>query len=163
VNVGAIGPVAHGGWLAYTALSPYLNGVQRIPDAAAEPLKAATASASVAVAENAPTSSSVVAAPPFLNPAIGHIAARAALAPVFIVSAAPQDVSPTDAVLYGDSGFLIQAYGAVALLTGPVALTPVYGLPTAPAIPAVAPITPVRPVGPRMLRSPHGLGGDALR
>jgi hypothetical protein len=86
------------------------------------------------------------------------------LAPVFIISAAPQDVTPTDAVLYGDSGFLIQAYGAVALLTGPVALTPVvYGLPTAPAIPAVAPITPVRPVGPRMLRSPHGLGGDTLR
>jgi hypothetical protein len=128
-------------------LSPYLNGVQRTSDAvAAEQLKTARASAAVAVAERAPALSNVVAAPPFLNPAIGHIVARAALAPEFVVSAALPDVSPTDAVLYGDSGFLIQAYGAVALLTGPVALTPVYGLPSAPAIPAVAPITPYPPI-----------------
>jgi hypothetical protein len=143
VSVGAIGASPHSGWLAYAALSPYLNGVHRTSDAiAAAQTQAAPAIAQLAGAEPAPASSIFATAPPFLNPAIGHIAARAALAPQFVVSVAQPDVAPTDAVLYGDSGFLIQAYGAVALLTGPVALTPVYGLPTAPEIPAVAPITP---------------------
>jgi hypothetical protein len=151
MNVGTIDAVSHGGWLTYAALSPYLNGIQRTSDAvAAEQLKTAPASSAVAIAERAPTPANVAAAPPFLNPAIGNIAARVALAPLFVVSAARPDVSPTDAVLYGDSGFLIQAYGAVALLTGPVALTAAYGLPTAPAIPAVAPITPSPPIVPKM-------------
>jgi hypothetical protein len=71
---------------------------------------------------------SIASNPPFLNPAIAQIAARAA-------------VSPTDQVLHGDAGLLVQSYGAVALLTGPVAAAAAYGLPLAPAVPAVAPIT----------------------
>jgi hypothetical protein len=54
---------------------------------------------------------------------------------------APPPQSPTDSVAYGDSGLLVQSYGAVALLTGPIALTPAYGLPAPPAVTAVAPVT----------------------
>jgi hypothetical protein len=48
--------------------------------------------------------------------------------------------SPTDPVLYGDSGLLIQAYGAVALLSGPLAIAPVYAR---PALPAISPVEPL--------------------
>jgi hypothetical protein len=43
-------------------------------------------------------------------------------------------------VLRGDAGELVQAYGAVALIGGPVAFAAAYGLPPAPAVPAVAPV-----------------------
>lgn len=109
------------GAAAYAALSPYLNGVRR------------TAEAQTPVAPPAPATSIVAAGPPFLNPAIGDIAVR---------SSPPPQESPTDAVLHGDSGLLIQSYGAVALLTGPLAQTAVYGLAPAPAIPAASDITP---------------------
>jgi hypothetical protein len=54
---------------------------------------------------------------------------------------APPPVSPTDSVLHGDSGLLIQSYGAVALAASPLAVAALYGLPPKPAIPAVAPVT----------------------
>jgi hypothetical protein len=54
----------------------------------------------------------------------------------------------TDSVLYGDSGELVQAYGAVALIGGPVAFTASYGLPSAPAVPPVAPVS----AAPRLAR-----------
>jgi hypothetical protein len=52
----------------------------------------------------------------------------------------PPPISPTDSVAYGDAGLLVQSYGAVALLAGPLALTPAYGLPATPAVSAVAPV-----------------------
>jgi len=65
------------------------------------------------------------------------------------VAAAPTLPAPTDSVLYGDGGRLVQAYGAVALLATPLALGPIYLQPTAPAIPPVAPLPRVeRAAGP---------------
>jgi len=142
MNVGA---VASGGELAYAALTPHLNGVQRTSDeVAAEQLKTAAANADATVTGRAPASSIAAAAPPFLNPAIWDIAARAALAPVLAVSPAAQSVSPTDFVLYGDSGLLIQSYGAIALFAGPLAIGPVYHRSPAPA-PAIAAVPPLAP------------------
>jgi len=54
---------------------------------------------------------------------------------------APPPASPADSVLHGDSGLLIQSYGAVALAASPLAVAALYGLPPKPAIPAVAPVT----------------------
>lgn len=142
MNVGA---VASGGELAYAALTPHLNGVQRTSDeVAAEQLKTAAANADATVTGRAPASSIAAAAPPFLNPAIWDIAARAALAPVLAVSPAAHSVSPTDFVLYGDSGLLIQSYGAIALFAGPLAIGPVYHRSPAPA-PAIAAVPPLAP------------------
>ena len=53
---------------------------------------------------------------------------------------APPPPSATDSVAYGDSGLLVQSYGAVALLSGPLAFASVYGLPPTPAVPPVAPV-----------------------
>lgn len=138
-----VGTVASGGGLSYVAMTPYLNGVQRTSDElAAEQLKIAAANADATVTGRASASSIVAATPPFLNPAIWDIAARAALAPVLAVSPAPHSVSPTDFVLYGDSGLLIQSYGAIALFAGPLAIAPVYHRSPAPAIAAVPPLAP---------------------
>ena len=138
-----VGTVASGGGLTYVAMTPYLNGVQRTSDElAAEQLKIAAANADATVTGRASASSIVAATPPFLNPAIWDIAARAALAPVLAVSPAPHSVSPTDFVLYGDSGLLIQSYGAIALFAGPLAIAPVYHRSPAPAIAAVPPLAP---------------------
>ena len=52
-----------------------------------------------------------------------------------------QQPSPTNTVLYGDSGTLIQAYGAVALVAGTQALPPVYSQAVTPLVSAVAPVT----------------------
>ena len=136
MNVGAVGAVASGRGAVYAALSPYLNGVRRVSDAvAAQQLKIAAASTTeAAVPARASETSIAAAAPPFLNPAIIDISARAALAPAVAVSAASRSISPTDAVLYGDSGLLIQSYGAVALLTAVLAFARVYDRSPAPAI-----------------------------
>jgi hypothetical protein len=56
-------------------------------------------------------------------------------------AASPAPTSPVDAVLYGDSGTLVQSYGAVALLEAPLAFAPVYLQPLVPAVPPVAPVT----------------------
>jgi hypothetical protein len=92
-----------------------------------------------------------------LNPAITAIATQTALGQAVIAPVAttpnaqpalpaattattPPPQSPTDSVAYGDSGLLVQSYGAVALLAGPIAFTPAYGLPATPAVTAVAPV-----------------------
>lgn len=150
MTVSPIGPVGSGLSPVYAALSPYLNGVVRTSDAAAAATAAqqAAAAASSAVAAAAATAAraqataTVTAAPPFLNPVITAIAGRSVLGPAPAPSAQPASAppSPTDSVAYGDSGLLVQSYGAVALLTGPLAAAAVYGLPRAPAIPPVAPV-----------------------
>lgn len=148
MTVSPIGPVGSGLSPVYAALSPYLNGVVRTSDAAAAAAQQAAAAASSAVAAAAATAAraqataTVTAAPPFLNPAITAIAGQSVLGPAPAPSAQPASAppSPTDSVAYGDSGLLVQSYGAVALLTGPLAAAAVYGLPRAPAIPPVAPV-----------------------
>lgn len=148
MTVSPIGPVGSGLSPVYAALSPYLNGVVRTSDAAAAAAQQAAAAASSAVAAAAATAAraqataTVTAAPPFLNPVITAIAGRSVLGPAPAPSAQPASAppSPTDSVAYGDSGLLVQSYGAVALLTGPLAAAAVYGLPRAPAIPPVAPV-----------------------
>ena len=163
MNVGAVGAIGSGTAPVYAALSPYLNGVRRASNAAAAAeaqavaagKNAAAAEAAIAARQTAETA--VTAAPPFLNPAIPAIAAAtaattsitttdAAPAPLPAVAlvnpntVAPPQPSATDSVLHGDAGELVQAYGAVALVGGPVAFSSVYGLPAAPAVPAVAPV-----------------------
>jgi hypothetical protein len=134
-GIGAVGPVGGGG--AVYALSPYLNGVVRTPDAvaAAEAATAATAAPAAAVASVADTNAAAAAARaveiagsapavPFANPAIDDIAAE----------------TTVNASLQGDAGLLVQSYGAVALAAGPLAPAPVYIQPLTPAIPPVAPV-----------------------
>ena len=55
------------------------------------------------------------------------------------ISAATSAPTPVP-VLYGDSALLIQSYGAVALLSGPLNAPPVYVEQPAPAIRPVEPI-----------------------
>lgn len=148
-GVGAIGPVGGGG--AVYALSPYLNGVVRTADAvvatqAAAAADAARAAQSAAAATAAASAqSAAIAAPvaPFANPAIADIAQQTAVTATLATPTAPAPAppSPTDTVLHGDSGTLVQAYGAVALIEPPLALAPLYTQPVAPAIPPVAPVT----------------------
>jgi hypothetical protein len=143
MNVGAVGPVGSGAPSVYAALSPYLNGVRRTSDAAAAAqVRASAAAASAArtaaaLAARAQAAATVPAAPPFLNPAIPVIAVRTTI----VNAVAPAPPSPTDSVLHGDAGMLVQAYGAVALLAAPLAIASAYGLPATPAIPAVTPVT----------------------
>jgi hypothetical protein len=141
----------------YAALSPYLNGVRRTSNAAAAAqAQAAAAATSAAAAQAAATAraeaAAAVTAPaaaPFLNPAIPQIADATTFgaldtSPVTTVNpntVAPPAPSATDSVLHGDGAELVQSYGAVALLTGPLAAAQVYGLPAAPAVPAVAPVS----------------------
>jgi len=66
MNISAIGPVGGGG--SVYALSPFLNGVRRKPDAAS----AAAALQAVATATTTPVA-------PFANPAIAQIAQQAAI------------------------------------------------------------------------------------
>ena len=106
-----------------------------LPDntqAAPAPESAAAETLRVEAAATLPASA------PYLNPAIADIAAHAA--------ATSPLVSPADFVLYGDSGLLIQAYGAVALLGGPLPLVPNYGLPLTPEVSPVAETAPYPPV-----------------
>jgi hypothetical protein len=120
MNVGAVGGLGSGTASVYAALSPFLNGVRRTAnDANAAPIQATAAPTSAAA--------TVATAPPFLNPAITQIATLTALGET----------------LHGDGGTLVQSYGAVALLAGPLALTSIVGLPTTPAVPAVAPVTAI--------------------
>lgn len=137
-GIGAVGPVGGGG--AVYALSPYLNGVVRTPDAvaavdAASPAAVAPAATVTSVADTnaaaaaarALENASTAPAVPFANPAIDEIAAETSV----------------NASLQGDAGLLVQSYGAVALAGAPLALAPVYTQPIAPAIPPVAPVTRV--------------------
>lgn len=121
MNVGAVGAVGNGAAAVYAAQSPYLNGVQRTPDAAqvvpAAVARTAPAVQTPAAVQTAPAEqTSPAPPPPFLNPAIVQIADQTA-------------------ALSGDGGLLVQSYGAVALLTGPAAIAAVYGLPAKPAVP----------------------------
>jgi hypothetical protein len=163
MNVGAVDAVGSGTAPVYAALSPYLNGVRRASNAAAAAeaqavaasRNAAATEAAIAARQTAETT--ITAAPPFLNPAIPAIAAATAATtsvtttdanPTVLPSVtsvnpntiAPPQPSATDSVLRGDAGELVQAYGAVALIGGPVALTALYGLPTAPLVPTVTPV-----------------------
>jgi len=131
MNVGAVGAIASGGGSVYAALSPYLNGVQRPSDTAIPVQPDASAVTASVAADDAARATAASAAPPgapFLNPAIAEIAARAWFAGL--------PSSATDPVLYGDSGLLIQSYGAVALLTGPLVVVPAYRRPVSPAVSA---------------------------
>jgi hypothetical protein len=56
-----------------------------------------------------------------------------------------QQTSPTNQVLFGDSGTLIQSYGALALLTGPQAAA-AYAPFAAPAVTAKTAVSPIEPV-----------------
>lgn len=129
---------------------------------------AATRATQAAVAAGAQAAATTPAAPPFANPAIAQIAQNTALyttlqplvatAPVNATPAATAPVvattvaatataasavppSPTASVLYGDSGEMVQAYGAVALIEPPLAFAPIYVRPAAPAIPPVVPVS----------------------
>ena len=153
MNVGAISPVSGGG--AAYAPSPYLNGVTRTSDAAF-----AAQTGAIARVTPAPTPQPAVTltptatgtalpAAPFDNPAITQIAARVAVS----FTPAGTAIAPTSASvaadnlagasLQGDSGLLIQSYGAVALIEAPLALAPLYVQPTPRVIPPVAPVRAV--------------------
>jgi|GEM_PF-3145715 hypothetical protein len=56
---------------------------------------------------------------------------------------APPQSSPTNQVLFGDSGELIQAFGAVALISGSQPLASVFAQPVAPLIPPTALVTAI--------------------
>jgi hypothetical protein len=113
MNVGAIGALGSGTAPVYAAAAPLQASAT-----------GATATVAV-VAARAQAAATVVAAPPFLNPAITQIATLTALGET----------------LHGDAGTLVQSYGVVALLAGPLALTSILGLPATPAVSAVAPVT----------------------
>jgi len=132
MNVGAVGAVGHGG--AVYALSPYLSGTVRTPDAGAASERTTAAATATVVVTNTTTTAEATAPPPapYLNPAISDIAARAAITP-----AAGTAIVAT---LSGDSGLLIQSYGAVALVAAPLALAPIATPPAPLAIPPVAAI-----------------------
>jgi len=164
-GISPIGPVTSGTAPVYAALSPYLNGARRTSTAAAavqaeaSAASASAAATAAAVAARSEAEVTVIAAPPFLNPAITTIATQTALGEVLTppvavtpnaqpaTPVAPPATTPADA-FYGDSGLLVQSYGAVALLTGPQAAAGIYGLAAAPAVAPVAPVLG----GPRVAR-----------
>ena len=155
MNVGAIRPLSGGG--AAYALSPYLNGVTRTSDAAvaaqtggvARVTPAPTPQPTVTLTLTPAATGATLQTAPFDNPAIAQIAARVAVS----FTAAGPAIAPTTpsvaaenlagASLQGDSGLLVQSYGAVALIEAPLALAPLYVQPTRSAIPPVAPVSPV--------------------
>lgn len=122
--IGGVGAVGSGVSAVY-ALSPFLNGVVRTTDAAA--VQAAPPPAAPSATQTA------APATPFVNPAF------TAIADAFALRQTIPQAPPGAAVLSGDAGELVQAYGAVALLTGPLAVTAAYGVPQQPLVPAVAP------------------------
>jgi hypothetical protein len=200
MNVGAVGAIGSGTVSVYAILSPFLNGVVRMSDAAAAAQLQANAAATsaaatqAAIAARGTATAALTAAPPFANPAITEIADLTALgesltppgavtpnallgAPTLTTPAATptplaaattadlaaattttttplltttqaqlntptapplQQPSPTNSVLFGDSGELIQSYGAVALVTGSQPLVSVFAQPVTPLIPAMA-------------------------
>lgn len=97
-----------------------------LASAAAGPPAAPPVTLATIAAKNASNST-------FANPAIDDIAQQNAIQRAAINNSRAF-------VLNGDSGQLIQAYGAVALLTGPVAAITLLGLPPQPAITPVAPV-----------------------
>jgi hypothetical protein len=134
---------------------------------------AATSAAATqaAIAARAAAAAAITAAPPFDNPAITAIADRTALGesltplgavtpnallgapsldtvaatPTPLAAAATADAQPSPAnqVLFGDSGTLIQSYGAVALIAGSQPLASVFAQPVAPLVAPAAPVTSV--------------------
>jgi hypothetical protein len=150
MNVGAVGAVSQGG--AVYALSPFLSGTVRTSDAAAAAATAAPIATAVTRAQ--PADATAVAAPtsPFLNPAIADIAVRATVVTSVAgtaVVATPAATAPTQstspiASLQGDSGLLIQSYGAVALIVAPLTLAPLFTQPAPLAIPPVAPVPAIQ-------------------
>jgi hypothetical protein len=160
MNVGAVGAIGGGTPSVYELLSPYLNGVIRTSNAAAAAqLQAAAAATSAAatqaaIAARAAATASTTAAPPFANPAITAIGERIALGESLVPPSAVtpdallgapsfQQPSPADQVLHGDSGTLIQSYGAVALATGVLTPPPVFAQPVTPVIPPASLVTRV--------------------
>jgi hypothetical protein len=113
----------------YAALSPYLNGITRTSDAdvAAQKIEAAVIAAHTAAIADRAARAQPATPPkvPFANPAI---------------------VSARDSVLFGDSGLLIQSYGAVALTVAPLVLAPLFVQPMPPEIPPVPPVRAAAPV-----------------
>jgi hypothetical protein len=86
------------------------------------------------------------AANPFaVNPLVTSTAtATTSTAAPLSAPAPPQQPSPADQVAFGDSGELIQSYGAVALLTSPLLLAAsAFAQPVAPLIPPAAIVSPV--------------------
>lgn len=96
-----------------------------------------TPPATTAPATATPTATAPVVATP-VAAAAGVTASSATAAP-----AAPP--SPTASVLYGDSGEMVQAYGAVALIEPPLAFAPIY----------VRPLSPPSPRCPRVANPAH--------
>lgn len=155
-GVGAIGGISSGSNV-YALLSPYLNGVVRTSaaataariDATAQTTNSAVAQAAIAAEGNA--TATATALPPFANPAITSIGQRIALGQALgttiAVTPDAQIGSTLDSlgVLTGDSGLLVQSYGAVALLAGVQANASVFAqaaatpLVTPPAIVAAIP------------------------
>jgi hypothetical protein len=154
MNISAVGPVGAG--VSVYAASPYLNGVVRTPDAVTAAQAAAASSAAAAVAKDAAVAAAAqaqaaaIAAPvtPFANPAIAQIAQQTGVTAA-LATPAPA-ASPTDSVLKGDSGTLIQSYGAVALIEPRLLFPPIY---TQPAVPAIPPVAPVVKVGRAYIRA----------
>jgi hypothetical protein len=141
-------------------LSPYLNGVVRTSSAAAAAqllstaAAASAAAAQAAIAARGTAAAAVTAAPPFANPAITAIGERIALGQALVPPSAvtpnalpgtssPVTPSPTDEVLHGDSGTLIQSYGAVALVAGLQTPPTALAQPVTPSVPATALVTAI--------------------
>jgi hypothetical protein len=152
MNVGAIGAV-HAG----------VGDVARALDTPPAVTSAPVLTASAPVATPVATMVAATApAAPFANPAIVRIAENVAFAALqagtAVVLAASSSSSSSssssaspNAVLSGDSGLLVQSYGAVALIEAPLALPPVYAQLASPAIQKVDPI--LRPAGARPVRA----------
>ena len=90
-----------------------------------------TPSVTTAPANATPAATAPVVATP--------VAATAGVTASNATAAAAVPPSPTASVLYGDSGEMVQAYGAVALIEPPLAFAPIYVRPAVAAIPPVVP------------------------
>jgi len=143
VNVGAVGAVGAGA-----------ESVARVSDTAAVPAITATAAPVATPPSAVAATPSAAPVAPFANPAIVRIAENVAFAALqagttVVPTAASSPASPS-AVLSGDTGLLVQSYGAVALVEAPLALPPVYAQRALPAIPKVDPV--MRSAGARPVR-----------
>jgi hypothetical protein len=76
------------------------------------------------------------------------VAATAGVMASNATAAAAVPPSPSASVLYGDSGEMVQAYGAVALIEPPLAFAPIYVRPAVPAIPPVVPASRIPRIAP---------------
>jgi len=92
-----------------------------------------------AAAADLTATTTATASPATASPLAAATAADATLATPTAPPA--QQPSPTNSVLYGDSGTLIQSYGAIALVAGTQSLPPVFSQPSTPAVTAAALVT----------------------